>query len=177
LKLNSKKNELELKNTEKENLIIEEQKAIEENDFEKADHIETSITKLSEKIEEINNNIEEYIKNVMKSRSNEISLMKNSLNDFDNISKDYLKLKENVEETINKFNNNEMVKHKTEELRLEKMFHKLEFLKSNLDIEKSTIDSDENKIMDKIKEQSAGIFEDLDNLNKDKNELNDEIEK
>ena len=50
LKLNSKRNELELKNSEKENLITEEQKAIEENDFEKADHIETSIKKLSEKI-------------------------------------------------------------------------------------------------------------------------------
>ena len=37
-----------------------------------------------------------------------------------------------------------MSKYKIEELRLEKLVHKLEFLKSNLDIEKSTIDSDEN---------------------------------
>jgi hypothetical protein len=61
-----------------------------------------------------------------------------------------------------------MAKHEGENIRLEKLKEKLEFLKTNLEQEKSIIDTEESKIDNLIKGQSAGIFESLDNLNKDK---------
>lgn len=81
-----------------------------------------------------------------------------------------------MEEKIEKFTNNELAKHEGENIRLEKLNEKLQFLKNNLEQDKNIISDEEVKINNLIKGQSAGIFESLENLNKDKKTLLDEID-
>ena len=175
LKLKAKNEELKNVNAEKEKLYKEEQIAIEENDFEKADHIESSIKEFNNKIININSTIDQCIKELMTGREKELNLMRSAIKDVEAISESYGKLKNIIEEKIDSFNNNEFAKHKSENIRLQKMNEKLQFLKSNLDTEKSYIDTEEAKINEVIKGQSKGIFDDLDELNKDKDKLNEEI--
>ena len=175
LKLKAKNEELKNVNAEKEKLYKEEQIAIEENDFEKADHIESSIKEFNNKIININSTIDQCIKELMTGREKELNLMRSAIKDVEAISESYGKLKNIIEDKIDSFNNNEFAKHKSENIRLQKMNEKLQFLKSNLDTEKSYIDTEEAKINEVIKGQSKGIFDDLDELNKDKDKLNEEI--
>lgn len=177
LKLKLKNEELKHLNIEKEKLYKEEQIAIEENDFEKADHIESSIKEFNNKIININVIVSQCNKELMENREKELNLMRGGIKEIEEISENYGKLKSNIEDKIETFNNNEMVKHKSENIRLQKMNEKLQFLKSNLDTEKSYIDTEEEKINEVIKGQSKGIFDDLDNLHQEKELLNEEINK
>ena len=177
LKLKSKNEELKNLNLEKEKLYKEEQIAIEENDFEKADHIESSIKEFNNKIININAIVSQCNKELMENREKELNLMRGAIKEIEEISENYGKLKSNIEDKIETFNNNEMAKHKSENIRLQKMNEKLQFLKSNLDTEKNYIDTEEEKINEVIKGQSKGIFDDLDNLHQEKELLNEEINK
>ena len=112
----------------------------------------------------------------MEIKKKEIKINNNLLQDINEISEGYNTLKSKIEEKIENFNNNELAKHEGENIRLEKLKEKLEFLKTNLEQDKSLIATEEEKIDNLIKGQSAGIFENLDNLNKDKKVILDEIE-
>ena len=176
LVLQNKESELASLNNQKENLIKEEQKAIDDNDYERADNIENRIKNIKNKSNEISLKIEEETNLLMNIQKKEIQINNNLLIDLDNVSSGYNTLKIKLEEKIENFNNNEMAKHEGENIRLEKLKEKLEFLKSNLEQEKTIIDTEESKIDTLIKGQSAGIFESLENLNKDKKVILDEIE-
>ena len=111
LKLKAKNEELKNVNFEKEKLYKEEQIAIEENDFEKADHIESSIKEFNNKIISINSTIDQCIKELMTGREKELNLMRSAIKDVEAISESYGKLKNIIEEKIDSFNNNEFAKH------------------------------------------------------------------
>ncbi len=175
LSLQSKENDLSLLNIQKENLIKEEQKAIDDNDYDKADNIENRIKDIKNKANEILLKIEEETHSLMSIKKKEIELNNNLLSDVNDVTTGYDKLKNKLEEKIDNFTNNELAKHEGENIRLEKLNEKLEFLKTNLEQDKSYINNEETKINNLIKGQSAGIFENLENLNKDKNALLDEI--
>ena len=164
LVLQNKESELSSLNIEKENLIKEEQKAIDDNDYEKADNIENKIKDIKNKSCQILLKIEEETNLLMVIKKKEIQINNNLLLDIDEVSSGYNTLKEKLEEKIENFNTNEIAKHEGENIRLEKLKEKLEFLKSNLEQEKAIIDTEESKIDKLIKGQSAGIFESLENL-------------
>ena len=176
LVIQNKESDLASLNNQKENLIKEEQKAIDDNDYEKADNIENRIKDIKNKCNEISLKIEEETNLLMDIQKKEIQINNNLLIDISDVSSGYNTLKSKLDEKIENFNNNEMAKHEGENIRLEKLKEKLEFLKNNLEQEKTIIDNEESKIDTLIKGQSAGIFESLENLNKDKKVIMDEIE-
>ena len=176
LSLQNQESELSLLNLQKENLIKEEQKAIDDNDYEKADHIENKIKQLKNNANEILSKIEEETHSLMDIKNKEIEINNNLLSDIDDVTIGYNSLKTKLEEKIDNFTNNELAKHEGENIRLEKLSEKLQFLKTNLEQDKNLISEEEIKINNLIKGQSAGIFENLENLNKDKSVLLGEIE-
>ena len=176
LSLQNKESELSLLNVQKENLIKDEQKAIDDNDYEKADNIENRIKDIKNKAYEILSKIEEETHSLMNIKKKEIEINNNLLSDVNDVTTGYNTLKSKLEDKIDSFTNNELAKHEGENIRLEKLNEKLEFLKTNLEQEKTYINDEEKKINNLIKGQSAGIFENLENLVKDKNVLLEEIE-
>jgi len=176
LALQNKESDLSLLNIQKENLMKEEQKAIDDNDYEKADNIENKIKEIKNKASEILSKIEEDTHSLLNIKKKEIEINNSLLLDINEVTTGYNILKNKMEEKIEKFTNNELAKHEGENIRLEKLNEKLQFLKNNLEQEKNIISDEEVKINNLIKGQSAGIFESLENLNKDKKTLLDEID-
>lgn len=176
LALQNKESDLSLLNVQKENLMKEEQKAIDDNDYEKADNIENKIKEIKNKASETLLKIEEETHSLMSIKKKEIEINNSLLLDINEVTTGYNILKNKMEEKIEKFTNNELAKHEGENIRLEKLNEKLQFLKNNLEQDKNIISDEEVKINNLIKGQSAGIFESLENLNKDKKTLLDEID-
>ena len=174
--LQKKELDLSLLNIQKDNLMKEEQKAIDDNDYEKAESIENTIKDLKNKANILLGKIEEDTHNIMNIKHKELEINDNLLSGINELSNGYNFLKKNLEKKIENFTNNELVKHQGENIRLEKLKEKLEFLKNNLEQEKGIIDSEQEKVNNLIKGQSAGIFEALDNLNNEKKTISDEIE-
>jgi hypothetical protein len=139
LALQNKESDLSSLNIQKENLMKEQQKAIDDNDYEKADNIENKIKEIKNKASEILSKIEEDTHSLMNIKKKEIDLNNSLLLDINEVTTGYNILKNKMEEKIEKFTNNELAKHEGENIRLEKLNEKLQFLKNNLEQEKNII--------------------------------------
>ena len=128
-------------------MIKEEQKAIDDNDYEKADNIENKIKELKNNANEILSKIEEETHSLMNIKKKEIEINNNLLSDVNDVTTGYNTLKNKLEEKIDNFTNNELAKHEGENIRLEKLNEKLEFLKTNLEQEKAYINDEEKKLI------------------------------
>ena len=153
LALQNKESDLSLLNVQKENLMKEEQKAIDDNDYEKADNIENKIKEIKNKASETLLKIEEETHSLMSIKKKEIEINNSLLLDINEVTTGYNILKNKMEEKIEKFTNNELAKHEGENIRLEKLNEKLQFLKNNLEQDKNIISDEEVKINNLIKGQ------------------------
>ena len=175
LKLKSKGDELIRLRKETDRLHQEEQIAVEEEHFDKAGNIENTIQEYNLKISEVNNIINQSLKELLTLRENELNLMNTSIHEIQNIHSNFNTLKTEIEDKIKSFHNKELAEHKSENIKLQKLNEKLQYMKSDLDQEKNFIDNEESKINELIKGQSKDIFDDLDNLNQEKQKLNTSI--
>ena len=93
LSLQNKENELSALNAQKENLVKEEQKAIDDNDYEKADNIENKIKDIKNKSNQILSKIEQETNSLMEIKKKEIQINNNLLSYIDEVSTGYTTLK------------------------------------------------------------------------------------
>ena len=85
-------------NAQKENLIKEEQKAIDDNDYEKADNIENRIKDIKNKSNEILLKIEKETNSLNDIKKKEIQINNNLLLDINEVTSGYNILKGKLEE-------------------------------------------------------------------------------
>ncbi len=161
---------------ELEQLTNLENQAIENNDFDEAQLIENKIIEIKNKLDKIDNDKESFNNELLDLRNEELKILKNKEKLLEETSKKLVKLKGKQEKEIENFNNNELAKHKNDNIKIKKLVEKLQFLQTDLEEKKSYIDEEEEKINKIIKSQSVEIFEDLDKLKFDKDCIQKEIE-
>jgi chromosome segregation ATPase len=176
-----------LKEKEKINLKIElehltylENLAIESNDFDEAQAIENKIIELKDRLHKIDEDKDSYNNELLELRNEELKILKNKENLLEETSNKLLKLKSKQQKEIDNFTNNELSKHKNDNIKIKKLVEKLQFLKTDLEEKKSFIDEEEEKINNVIKSQSVEIFEELDKLKENRSGIQkviDQLEK
>lgn len=176
-KLLSKEKELSSLFKELEFLAQQEEEAINNNNFDDAQHIEETISENKEKISKINLNISSLKSEMITYREQELLIIRNKWKILEETCNSLTKLKSQEEYQLETFTNTDISKHKNENIKIKKLKEKLDFLKNNLDSDKLYIDEEEEKITKVIKSQSSGVFEELDELNLNKDSILDEIEK
>lgn len=167
--------EKEKLNNELKVLILLEDQAISKNDFEEAEIIENKIVEIRTNLEKLESDRENFYSEMINLREEELKMYKNSEKILVDTSKKLSQLKLHLEKEIESFNNNELVKHKNEGITIKNLVEKLQFLKSDIEENKAYIDEEEEKINQVIKSQSIDIFNDLEALTSNKNEVLDEI--
>jgi hypothetical protein len=176
-KLLSKEKELSSLYKELEFLAQQEEEAINNNNFDEAQHIEETISENKEKIVKINSAISHLKSEMITYREQELLIIRNKWKILEETCNSFTKLKSQEEYQLETFTNTDINKHKNENIKIKKLKEKLDFLKNNLDSDKSYIDEEEEKITKVIKSQSSGVFEELEELNKNKDNVLDEIDK
>jgi hypothetical protein len=176
-KLLSKEKELSSLYKELDFLAQQEEEAINNNNFDEAQHIEETISENKEKIVKINSAISHLKSEMITYREQELLIIRNKWKILEETCNSFTKLKSQEEYQLETFTNTDINKHKNENIKIKKLKEKLDFLKNNLDSDKSYIDEEEEKITKVIKSQSSGVFEELEELNKNKDIVLDEIDK
>jgi hypothetical protein len=144
VKMHSLKVKLSQKETEKAELISEktdythrEEEAIANNDFEEAEAIENYISELNSKIDKITSDIENFNKDMVSLRDNELLIIRSRMKVIDESMAAFGKLKTSQEYEFETFQNNDINKHKNDNIRIKKLKEKLEILQSSLENDKA----------------------------------------
>ncbi len=169
------KEKIALKN-QLDNFTNLENQAIERNDFDEAQAIENKIIDLKTLLVKIDNDKDSFNNKLFELRNEELKILQNKEKLLEETSKKLSKLKFKQQKEIDNFTNNELSKHKNDNIKIKKLLEKLQFLRTDLEEKKSFMDEEEEKINNVIKSQSVEIFEEMDKLKENKSEIQKEIE-
>jgi hypothetical protein len=137
LKLRAKEVLKEELTTELEQCILKEEEAIQNNDFDAAQEIENHICELRDRIESVAAQVTDLGREMSSLRDNELLLIRNKTKVVDESMNAFNKLKSNQEYELETFQNNDINKHKNDNIKIKKLKEKLEILNNNLENEKS----------------------------------------
>lgn len=137
IRLQNQENELLKPSLEIEELIKKENEAIQLNDFDEAQNIEVKLEDCRKQVEKINSLVEESRKEMTKLREQELDLLNSKQRLLSEAADSYSKAKQVCEIEMESYLNNDVNKHKNENIKIKKFREKLDFLKSNLDSDKT----------------------------------------
>jgi hypothetical protein len=137
VRLANQENELRKPTLEIEELLKKENEAIQINDFDEAQNIEVKLEECRKHVEKINLMIEESKKEMQKLREQELNLLKTKQKLVAEASESYKKAKQGSEMELETFQNNDINKHRNDKIKINKLKEKLDFLKNNLDVDRT----------------------------------------
>lgn len=167
-------NSIKIKEKDAEDISAQIGEAIEQDDFNLADELTNKQNKLKDQIENLTSKINIYNKDMIQLRERELLAYKSTLSSYSEVLISITKLKEFASKDLEENHNDN--KHNLDQFKIKKLREKLENLAETIDTERDNLKIQEEGINNKIKSQSAEVFEELDVLIFEQKQTQDEIE-
>ena len=139
-------NEINVINSKIDSITQSITEAIEAEDYNKADELETKSKQLTDQSEKHKEKINKLTNELMLLREKEIITYRNSLKSYSEVSLFFSKLKSLTSKEIDEYQTKDVSKYKNSQFKIKKLKEKLDNMDQNLEFSKEDIEQENNKI-------------------------------